>query len=271
MKTFALFGDPVSHSLSPQFQNAALKAAGVDAQYVAIRVSGEELPAALDRVRRREFAGANVTIPHKLRALALCDEVTKEARQIGAVNWLGVDDDGALVGDNTDALGFGLALAEAGIAPRSVAILGAGGAARAAVVALLRAGATRIVVGARRAEEATALADALWSPVLVGGPMDSARLAAETSDLVVSAVPPAAWGEVAPPTVAPGARICDMAYASAGTPAERWAAARGLSSLGGLPMLLHQGALSFERWLKLPFPIAAAHEALGWTATRSRP
>lgn len=270
MKTFALFGDPVSHSLSPLFQNAALKAAGVDANYVAMRVAAADLSAAVDRVRSGELAGANITIPHKLSAFALCDETTKEARQVGAVNWIGLDEGGALLGDNTDARGLGAALDEAGIRAKTVAVLGAGGAARAAVVTLLRAGASRIVVGARRAEQATSLAEALWSPNLVGGPMETATLAAESSDLIVSAVPPAAWRAVAPARVAAGAWICDLAYASAGTPAEQWAAARGLHSLGGLPMLLHQGALSFEQWLEVPFPMAEARRALGLPPARSR-
>ncbi len=275
MKTFALFGDPVSHSLSPLFQNAALRAAGVDAEYVALRVPAAQLPAALDRVRRGELAGANVTIPHKTAAAALVDRLTEPAAATGAVNWLGRDAEGRLVGDNTDVEGFRRALADAGIGVRErrVVLFGAGGAARAAAFALAADGAAEVRVAARRADRAKSLVDDLRPRVLptaVGAnyrvlattTLAAARVEAATADLLVSAVPPEAWHEIAPASLRADAWLVDLAYAPAGTPAQRWASGRGVRAMGGSSMLLHQGALSFERWLGVPFPMGAARLAI---------
>lgn len=263
MKTYALLGDPVARSLSPLFQNAALRAAGIDAEYAAIHVPSAELAAAVDRVRRGELAGANVTIPHKREALRLADTATADARRIGAANWLGTDGEGRLVADNTDAPGFACALAEAQVPVRgaAVVVLGGGGGARAAAFALAAEGARRVVVGARRPEEAEEIERDLGVPV-EGMTLEQARAEAASATVVVSAVPPDAWESVAPVRVPAGAWLCDLAYAREGTPLERWARSRGLRVLGGLPMLLHQGALSFERWLGLPFPMAVARAAL---------
>ena len=278
MKTFALFGDPVSHSLSPVFQNAAFKAAGVEAEYIAERVPAAELPAAVKRVRSGELAGANVTIPHKLAVLALADFVTPEARLIGAANWLGLNKRGKLVADNTDARGLLRAVEEAKIKPAGgkAIVVGAGGAARAAVVALLRMEVGSVRVGARRSAEARRLVGELRAGFPEGNPGGDERFerlaALELSslgdssifcDLLVSAVPPAAWPEVESVFDETGAPwLLDLAYAKGGTPAEKWARARGMQALGGLPMLLHQGALSFERWLGIDFPMDAARRAL---------
>lgn len=277
-KTFALFGDPVEQSLSPVFQNAALKAAGMDGEYVALRVSEAELPAAVARVRKGELAGANVTIPHKMRALALADLVTAEAREVGAANWLGLDSRGRLVADNTDSAGFARAVAEAEIpvGGAGVMVVGAGGAARAAVVALLGQGAGHVHVGARRPAEARRLVEEIQRSFPSGNSGGDARfdrlvaqdLATEGyasifSNILVSAVPPGAWPAIAPFFEDTGAEVLvDLAYARGGTPAETWAAKRGMKTLGGLPMLLHQGALSFEKWLGRPFPMEAARKAL---------
>lgn len=265
--TYVLLGDPVAASLSPIFQNAALKAAGIDARYEARQVDKNGLIAEVEKIRRRETAGANVTIPHKLRALALCDVITAEARQVGAANWMGLAPDGKIVGDNTDARGLAAALFEAGFAiPGGTAVVfGAGGGARAAIVALRRAGARRIFVGARRADEATALADAIGSPVVVGGTLAQAHAEAADADALASAVPAAAWNDVAPPSARSGAFLLDLAYGKPGEPtaAETWSRAKGLRAVGGISMLLHQGALSFEAWTGVPFPMAAARAAIG--------
>lgn len=278
MKTFALFGDPVSQSLSPVFQNAAFKAAGVEAEYVALPVRATELPAAVERVRNGELAGANATIPHKVAALSLADRVTPEARRIGAANWLGLNKRGKLVADNTDAEGLRRAIEEAKIKPAGgqAIVIGAGGAARAAVVALLDLEVEHVRVGARRSAEARRLVEEIragFPEGNSGGDGRFDRLAAlELSalgdsaifcDLVVSAVPPAAWPELESLFDETGAPwLVDLAYAKGGTPAEKWARARGMQALGGLPMLLHQGALSFERWLGVDFPMDAARRAL---------
>lgn len=180
-----------------------------------------------------------------------------------AVNWLGMES-GKLVGHNTDLAGLTRALEEAGVtvAGRMAVVFGAGGAARAAVLALLRMGASRVVVGARRDSEGTLLASELGAAAILPMGLSRARSTAMSADLVVSAVPPDAWPDVAPPAIAQDAWIVDLAYDARGTPAERWAITKGARALNGLTMLLHQGALSFERWTGRPFPMEAAREAL---------
>jgi shikimate dehydrogenase len=181
---------------------------------------------------------------------------------VKAVNWLGLDDAGRVVGDNTDVEGFTRALGEAGIAagvPLAV-VLGGGGAARAAAYALAREGAKRVIVGARREAQARELAADIRRPEIEGRDLEFARAEAPNADLVVSTVPASGWHAVAPASMK--GTLVDVAYDPRATPAETWARERGLRAIGGLGMLLHQGALSFERWLKVPFPMAAARAAL---------
>lgn len=263
MKTYAILGDPVGHSLSPVFQNAAFRAAGLEAEYVPLPTQPEFLADAVERIRRGILAGANVTIPHKRAVLPLVDVLTDEAKAVKAVNWLGMEN-GKLVGHNTDLLGFSRSLEEANIqvSGRMAAVFGAGGAARAAVLALLRMGASRVVVGARRANEGTLLASELGASAILPMGLAAARTAAMSADVVVSAVPQEAWPDVAPPVIAQDAWIVDLAYDPRGTAAERWAMTKGVRALNGISMLLHQGALSFERWTGRPFPMAEAKDAL---------
>ena len=263
-RTFALLGDPVGHSLSPVFQNAALRAAGIDARYIAIQVAAADVPAAVARIRSGELAGANVTIPHKLAVVPLMDVLTPIAKRLGAVNWIGLDPGGLLIGDNTDAEGFARALQGAGVpvAGSDVVVIGAGGAARAAAFALAMEGAARVAIGARREAEARAIVADLQHGAIEACGLYDARMRAEKAAIVVSAVPPAAWTAVAPARMRRDAWLCDLGYDREGTPAEAWARRDGVSCLDGLPMLLHQGALSFERWLEVPFPMDAARAAL---------
>lgn len=262
-KTFAILGDPVGHSLSPIFQTAAFRAADVDAEYVPLPTQADFLGDALERIRRGIIAGANVTIPHKRAVLPLVDVLTDDARAVQAVNWLGMEN-GRLVGHNTDMAGFTRALQEAGIPAQGkmAVVFGAGGAARAAVLALLRMGASRVVVGARRPEEGTLLASELGATAILPMGLSVARSTAMSADLVVSAVPPEAWHDVAPPAIAQDAWVIDLSYDPRGTPAERWALTKGARSLNGISMLLHQGALSFERWTGKRFPMEAAKDAI---------
>jgi shikimate dehydrogenase len=263
MKTFAILGDPVAHSLSPIFQSAAFRAAGISAEYVPLPTQADFLSDAIERIRRGILAGANVTIPHKRAVLPLVDVLTEEATAVKAVNWLGMEE-GKLVGHNTDLAGFMRSLEEAGIgvSGKMAAVFGAGGAARAAVLALLRMGASRVVVGARRPEEGTRLAAELGAAAILPMSLLHARSTALSADLVVSAVPPDAWADVAPPAIAQDAWVIDLAYDPRGTPAERWAMTKGARALNGISMLLHQGALSFERWTGEPFPMDAAKDSI---------
>ena len=144
-----VIGDPVEHSRSPRMHNAASQALGLDRVYVALRVAPADLAAAVRGLRALGLDGVNITLPHKAAAVALCDELGPEARDAGAVNTLSFPAGGGIRGDLTDGLGLLAALTEV---PERAVVLGAGGSARAAGAALLRAGTRQLTVVARRLE-----------------------------------------------------------------------------------------------------------------------
>jgi shikimate dehydrogenase len=154
-----IFGDPIEHSLSPAMHNAAYAALGMDRRYVAFHVTRAELRPALRGIAPLKIAGVNLTLPHKARALAVMDELTAEGDLLGAINCV-LNRDGKLVGDNTDARGLERDLQAHGIvvAARTVLVVGAGGAGAAAVVALSRLKAARVVIANRTVRRASALA-----------------------------------------------------------------------------------------------------------------
>ncbi|MDE2059122.1 MAG: shikimate dehydrogenase [candidate division NC10 bacterium] len=258
-KVFVLFGDPVAHSLSPVMQNAALQAAGIDGLYIPWRVKSVGLPIAFESLRAMDnFGGANVTIPHKEQAFALVDTLTPEAAAVGAVNSV-VARDGRLLGANTDGPGFLRSLhEEAGFLPRGkpAVILGAGGAARAVAWSLAEAGAELVVVN-RTVERAQSLAEfvhqAIGTPV-IGLGLDDPRTPARVRNcaLVVNTTSvgliPSDPPPIDPSLLQPGALVYDLIYRPRETALLREAKRRGCQVLGGLGMLLYQGALAFELW-----------------------
>ena len=159
-KNLAVIGSPIEHSLSPAMQNAAIRAAGLDYAYVALPVLPERLEDGVRGLRALGFRGFNVTIPHKSAILPLLDEADEAARAIGAVNTV-VCEAGRLKGFNTDVEGFLGALAARGfsVEGKRVVLLGAGGAARAALYGLLRSGAAEVTLGVRNAPKARPLAE----------------------------------------------------------------------------------------------------------------
>ncbi|MBX3271336.1 MAG: shikimate dehydrogenase [Sandaracinaceae bacterium] len=263
----ALLGHPVAHSRSPRIHTAALTALGLDASYLAFDVAPGELGAAIGGLRALGARGANVTVPHKEAVMAHLDAVEPAARAIGAVNTI-VREGGRLVGANTDAPGLVRALADAGVDPRGarVLVVGAGGAARAAVVGLAEAGAARVTVAARRLAQAEALAASLALP------LDTAALDAPPTrevDLLVQATS-ATMDEIAGEALARAlsleslpahAAVFDLVYAPLETAVLRAARARGLVAVDGLGMLVWQAALAFERWLGVAPPIEVMRAA----------
>ena len=255
---YAVIGDPVRHSLSPVLHNAAFVALGVDAVYVALPVPAGQATAAVRAVPLLGIRGLNVTMPHKADAAAACDELTPDAARLGVANTVTLLDDGRLLGDSTDGEGFVRSLVDAGLDPagRRVAVLGAGGAARAVVLALGRRDAA-VTVWARREEAARSAAE-LAPGARVGPPPEHA-------DLVVNATPVGMDGRTLPWPVAdlaPSAVLVDLIYHPAETP---WLAAgrsAGHRTLNGLGMLLHQAALADERWTGRPAPIEAMRTAV---------
>lgn len=245
-----LLGHPVGHSLSPAFQNAALRCAGVPLEYVALDVAPADLAGTLLALRGARAAG-NVTIPHKVAVLRACTEVTPVAARAGAVNTFWTRDDGALAGDNTDVAGFAAAVRDLlGRAPDrgQVAVLGCGGAAAAVLVAAesWQGGALRL--WSRRAEAAHELAARFR---VVAHPHESMAAAITGAALVINATPIGMSGDALPCPLEwldPGAAVLDLVYRRGETAFVRAARARGHIAADGLTMLLEQGALAFERW-----------------------
>jgi shikimate dehydrogenase len=267
-RVYGVLGWPVAHSRSPAMQNAAFEAAGIDATYVRFPVAPDALGDAVRGLRALGIAGANVTVPHKTAVIAHLDTIDESARAVGAVNTLTISEDGSIRGANTDVGGLVRALTEAGatLAEARALVLGAGGAARAAVAGLRGAGA-HVTVAARRVEEGARLG----APTLDLADRDALADALAAADVVVQATSATMQGDAAARTfvealplasLRPGALVTDLVYAPRDTLLLRAARAHGARTLDGLAMLLHQGALAFELWTGVPAPLPAMRAAL---------
>jgi shikimate dehydrogenase len=278
MDVYGIFGFPVAHSRSPAMHNRAFEALGLDARYVPFAVAPEHLADAVRGARALGIRGWNITLPHKTAIMPWLDEIDSIARAIGAVNTV-VRDGDQLRGTNTDAEGLTRALLEAGatLTGARATVLGAGGAARASVVGLARAGAGRIQVAARQPERAEALVNdlrtSLPGAVLAACDLAESSLAAvfAETDLLVQATSATLDGNPAAQSftdglplglLPPTALVTDLVYKPLQTSLLRAAAARGLTTLDGLGMLLHQGALAFELWTGRPAPLGPMRAAL---------
>jgi shikimate dehydrogenase len=266
VRRLAVIGYPIKHSISPAMQQAALDARGIDAAYERRQVLPDELAGFVPALRGGEWLGINVTIPHKEAIMPLLDALSPEAAAIGAVNTVVVKGE-RLTGHNTDATGFLESLArEGGYDPRGqhVAVLGAGGAARAVVWALLTAGAGSVRLFNRSAEraEALALAARSWggSDEVVAEPWAPEALARSLPEcsLVVNSTSVGMGREETPllaGLIPAGALVADLIYNPRPTRLLREAAARGARTLDGLPMLVYQGAAAFRLWTGQDAPI----------------
>jgi shikimate dehydrogenase len=274
----AVLGDPIGHSLSPEIHNAALKALGLPPRYVACRVPADRLEAAIRGIVDLGFLGANVTIPHKERVLPLMDVLTERARAVGAVNTVRIDRSGAapvLHGDNTDVPGFLAPLRPLfeRVHGQDVVVWGAGGAARAVVYGLLTEMApARLTLVTRSTDRAQALLDDLgrFAGATVCGinSWQSAEDAVAAATLLVNTTPlglaPNVEESPCPDANLFEARhiVYDLVYRPAVTRLLRDAAERGAETIGGLPMLVGQAAVSFASWFNVPMPVDAAYHAL---------
>jgi shikimate dehydrogenase len=256
-----VIGAPIRHSLSPAIFNAAFKACDLDWVYLAFEVPPGAAPPALDAMRALDIAGLSVTMPHKEAVAELVDLCAPEAAALRAVNCIVATADG-LLGENTDGPGFLDALrAEVGFEMngRRAMVIGAGGAARAIVLALSRAGALEIVVVNRTAERGE-MAAALAGPVGHVGTID----AIERADLVVNATSVGMGDRRSPfsaALLAPGQVVADIVYHPRPTPLVAAARERGIVAVDGLGMLVHQAGHAFRLWTGLDPPIAAMTEA----------
>ncbi len=244
-----LLGHPVSHSLSPVFQNAALKASNIPLVYEALDVTPRELRSVLRQLKSSNGAG-NVTIPHKIAVHDLCDHLTDLAAKVGAVNTFWFDSK-KLHGDNTDVGGFDAAaraLLGGETAGARVVVLGAGGAAAAILAAVEEWPDTVATVVARHNDRAAALAKRFPD---VTRTEKSVERAVRDATLIVNATPVGLRDEDQPVDVSlipKSAAVLDLVYRRGGTPWVRAARESGIRAADGLPMLLEQGALAFQRW-----------------------
>lgn len=249
-----VIGWPVEHSKSPLLHGYWLKQQGIAGAYEKVAAAPGDFEAAVRRLVAAGWRGANVTIPHKEAALALADDATDTARAIGAANTL-VFESGRIRADNTDGFGFTENLIDrAGDkwrADRPAAVFGAGGAARAIIHALIRAGAPEIRLLNRTKSRAEALAHAFGSRVAVldwtdqSAALDAAGLIVNTTSLGMAGQPPLEIDFSAAPV---DAVATDIVYTPLQTPFLKVAAKAGLATVDGLGMLIHQGRPGFEAW-----------------------
>jgi shikimate dehydrogenase len=248
-RRLVLVGHPVAHSLSPRFQNAALRAAGIPLVYKALDVPTEQLSATMSLLTEDRAAG-NVTIPHKEAAWSLCDVRSDVADRARAVNTFWIED-GRLAGDNTDVGGFDhLVRALLGTIPAhaKIALLGAGGAAAGVLTAVEQWSAPTVSVYTRSLKRAEQLASR-FSDVARNETM--LEKAVEDATLVINATPIGLHDDDHPIDLAmlpPTAAIIDLVYKPGETHWVRSARGKGFRASDGLPMLVEQGALAFERW-----------------------
>lgn len=254
VKKAFVIGHPIKHSRSPLIHGGWIAEHGIDGSYEAIDVAPDALPAFVERLRRGEFAGGNVTIPHKEAVFALCDSVDPLATTIAAVNTL-VARDGKVHGFNTDFMGFLGNLDQnapgwANSLNRAI-VLGAGGAARAILVALRERGVPEIVLLNRTVEKAEALAGEISGPIVAGrlgeyaGFAPGARLLVNTSSVGMHDT---RFADVDLRLLPKAALVTDIVYAPLVTPLLADARALGLRTVDGLGMLLHQAVPGFEAW-----------------------
>lgn len=291
MKYVGVIGDPAKRSLSPVFQQAAIDALGLDITYERWATLPDGLATRVGGLRAPHVLGANVTIPHKQAVIPMLDELDELAASVGAVNTI-VNREGRLHGHNTDVEGFlrGLGDAEFDPAGKMAVIAGAGGAGRAVVVGLAAAGARSIVLinrtypRASRLVEDLAQTDGETELHALPDIFPSWAEAMSRADLLVNCTPAgqaaaddgaqgAAEEESPVPfdQIRPGMLVYDLVYVPAETPLMKAARAAGARVLGGLPMLIYQGAGSLKVWTGRDAPIAvmlrAAREALGLEAS----
>ena len=267
-----IIGHPIGHSISPVFQQAALDAIGFDGVYHPWDVAPGDVGEFVAGLRAPGTLGINVTVPHKEAVIPFIDEVDDWASTAGAVNTI-VNREGRLTGHNTDGIGFLRALREgAGFEPegQAVLVLGAGGSARGVVYALARAGAAHLVIANRtleRAQRLTQISADSGVPAEVVALPDAPSAAAGVA-LIVNCTsmgmvhgPDETGSPLSADDIPATALVNDLVYNPLETPLLREAAQAGAATLGGIQMLVYQGAASFEMWTGQPAPVPVMLEA----------
>ena len=264
-----VIGHPVAHSISPRFQQAGFDAAGLDVRYEAWDLQPAQLESFIDDLRQNDALGANITIPYKEAALRHMDGLHPTARFVGAINTI-VNNDGYLQGYNTDVTGFQRSLSEAGFDPSGAhAVLwGAGGAARAVAWALIWRGIEALTIINRTAVRAGRLRHDLASASAgaklrsLGADEDGVPAALGSADLVVQCTSVGLKGSETdgqlpfdPSGLREDAFVADLIANPVETPLVKAVVESGRRAIGGLPMLVYQGAAAFELWTEREAPV----------------
>ena len=269
-----VIGDPVEHSRSPQMHNAAFAKAGLDYVYVPFHVRPDDLADAIAGFKAINVVGINVTLPHKQAVIPHLTLISREAELIGAVNTLTFVE-GNIYGDNTDAPGVLKALEEDGNMSvpvgENIVVLGAGGAARAVVVALALRGVASITIANRTVEKAISLAEEMDRKTGVsmqGMGLTDERLPLSVSESKLLVNTATTSMDVTQPLLIsadwlqPNTIVYDIVYTPSVTPLMKAATERGCQTLGGIGMLVHQGAIAFEKWTGVLPCTETMHQAL---------
>ncbi|MDA1001428.1 MAG: shikimate dehydrogenase [bacterium] len=269
-KTLAIFGYPLSHTMSPVMHNTAAEALGLPYRFMAYEVRPENFAEAVHGARAMGFGGLCVTIPHKVAAAGMMDDLSEDARLMGAVNVIVFGAAGRMTGHNTDGIGWLASLeSETGETPagKRCLLIGAGGAARAIAVKMAQCGAAHIEIRNRTAEKAEALAayvsKNLPGAQLSGGGLSDLHAAAEGCDLIVNTTSQGMAGEPereaampVPEDAIPAGCICtDAVYNPVETAFLQAAKRRGARTVSGVGWLIHQGAAAWKLWTGTEMPV----------------
>ena len=269
-----IFGYPLGHSISPAFQQAAFDHLGIDATYEAWETRPAKLDDAVSLLRSDAYLGANVTVPHKQAVRQHMDAIDPLAASIGAVNTI-VKEDDRLIGHNTDAYGFIQSLKRgANFEPsgKHVVLIGAGGAARAAVYGLAQENIASLVIANRTPENAITLAKEMsdrltdvYATSLYAQALTSfcskANLIVNTTSIGMLHGPADGQSPISESLIPDHCLVYDIVYNPEDTPLLKTAQRAGARTLGGLPMLVYQGAAAFELWTGQPAPVEVMFEA----------
>ena len=276
-KTLAIFGYPLGHTLSPVMHNAAAQALDLPYRFTAYEVHPDKYEEAVRGAAAMGFAGFCVTIPHKVATFRLVDELSEDARLMGAVNMVTFEEGGRLKGHNTDGAGWLRSLEEeTGVSPegKRCLLLGAGGAARAIAIKLAQTGAAHVKIRNRTAEKAASLASEVKSHFpeveIHGSGLEELESAARERDIIVNTTSLGMSGDkereaacCLPEEFIPTDSICaDAVYNPLDTPFLKAARRRGARAVSGVGWLLHQGALGWELWTGTQMPVGHVREKM---------
>ena len=276
-----VFGDPVDDNPTIVLEEAGYQALGLNYRYLTIKVLPDDLQCAIDAVRAMHFRGINLTMPHKIKVIPMLDELSEAAQIIGAVNTV-INEDGHLIGENTDGKGFTRSLMREGVelAGKKIMILGAGGAARAIAVECALAGAAQVLIASRREVPGQELSELirtktsaaseyiLWKSTDAAQPAQSVLQIPADTDILIKATPIGftpnadALPEIDYDTISSSMVVSDVVFDPVQTRFLQEAAARGARTFTGIGMLVQQGALNFTYWTGEEAPVDVMYQAL---------